>query len=361
LGRWQTPDPYGQHYSPYLAMSNNPVSFTDPDGGYDKPSWLVNGQEENDEEAWRDYHRSSKREMQEWNQRMRQTTNPEYYAEQLIAARLANGKELSMADMVISTMLRYYQRHPERGESEDYHYESYYSGCEGCILSESGQILAPEDPFMQGGARIVHEKTDAYIFWLNSALTETKKELWDLVKNDHRFATAVVQNTNLSDKTRAKALVHGLRNDPFSKAVHTLITMVLPIPAVGAATGGGRALFMAGRVATRTRVLRALPHAKNLFKADEAVVHFEKHGKSIMNALGESSYNLGQYVNDANHVIRTGTWAPEMNAFVKLIGGRGTAKFAVVGLEQGTSTITTFHIKTAREIARKAPGLGIVP
>ena len=35
LGRWQTPDPYGQHPSPYLAMSNNPVSFTDPDGGYD--------------------------------------------------------------------------------------------------------------------------------------------------------------------------------------------------------------------------------------------------------------------------------------------------------------------------------------
>jgi len=35
LGRWQTPDPYGQHHSPYLAMSNNPVSFTDPDGGYD--------------------------------------------------------------------------------------------------------------------------------------------------------------------------------------------------------------------------------------------------------------------------------------------------------------------------------------
>ncbi|MCB0770948.1 MAG: hypothetical protein KDC00_11145, partial [Flavobacteriales bacterium] len=27
--------PYGQHYSPYLAMSNNPVSFVDPDGGYD--------------------------------------------------------------------------------------------------------------------------------------------------------------------------------------------------------------------------------------------------------------------------------------------------------------------------------------
>lgn len=35
LMRWLTPDPYGQHHSPYLAMSNNPVSFIDPDGGED--------------------------------------------------------------------------------------------------------------------------------------------------------------------------------------------------------------------------------------------------------------------------------------------------------------------------------------
>ncbi len=36
IGRWLTTDPYGQHHSPYLAMSNNPVSFVDPDGGYDR-------------------------------------------------------------------------------------------------------------------------------------------------------------------------------------------------------------------------------------------------------------------------------------------------------------------------------------
>jgi len=33
LGKWLSPDPYFQHHSPYLAMSNNPVSFIDPDGG----------------------------------------------------------------------------------------------------------------------------------------------------------------------------------------------------------------------------------------------------------------------------------------------------------------------------------------
>lgn len=35
LGRWFSTDPKGQHWSPYLAMSNNPVSFVDPDGGWD--------------------------------------------------------------------------------------------------------------------------------------------------------------------------------------------------------------------------------------------------------------------------------------------------------------------------------------
>ncbi len=36
LGGWLSPDPYRQHLSPYMAMSNNPFSFIDPDGGYDE-------------------------------------------------------------------------------------------------------------------------------------------------------------------------------------------------------------------------------------------------------------------------------------------------------------------------------------
>ncbi len=34
LGRWMSPDPYGQFHSPYLAMGNSPISGVDPDGGY---------------------------------------------------------------------------------------------------------------------------------------------------------------------------------------------------------------------------------------------------------------------------------------------------------------------------------------
>ncbi len=42
IGRWYNPDPYGQHHSPYLAMSNNPVSNIDPDGGWDGDSGYDN-------------------------------------------------------------------------------------------------------------------------------------------------------------------------------------------------------------------------------------------------------------------------------------------------------------------------------
>ncbi|MCD9019845.1 LamG-like jellyroll fold domain-containing protein, partial [Parachryseolinea silvisoli] len=35
IGRWLVPDPMGQHWSPYMAMGNTPVSNIDPDGGRD--------------------------------------------------------------------------------------------------------------------------------------------------------------------------------------------------------------------------------------------------------------------------------------------------------------------------------------
>lgn len=38
IGRWLTVDPYGQYYSPYVGMGNNPVSGVDPDGGFS--TWL---------------------------------------------------------------------------------------------------------------------------------------------------------------------------------------------------------------------------------------------------------------------------------------------------------------------------------
>lgn len=39
LGRWLSPDPYGQYASPYLGMGNNPIRRIDSDGGWD--DWYV--------------------------------------------------------------------------------------------------------------------------------------------------------------------------------------------------------------------------------------------------------------------------------------------------------------------------------
>jgi len=33
IGRWLSPDPYNQYFSPYLGMGNNPINGIDPDGG----------------------------------------------------------------------------------------------------------------------------------------------------------------------------------------------------------------------------------------------------------------------------------------------------------------------------------------
>ncbi|NMH87390.1 RHS repeat domain-containing protein [Flavivirga algicola] len=67
------------------------------------------------------------------------------------------------------------------------------------------------------------------------------------------------------------------------------------------------------------------------FSGDAAVTHFTKHANSVMSALGKKSYNLTNYLDDANHVIKNGTFVPELNGYVRLIGGQGSAKFGFVG------------------------------
>lgn len=71
--------------------------------------------------------------------------------------------------------------------------------------------------------------------------------------------------------------------------------------------------------------------------------------------MGLKSYNLKNYVTDANYVIQNGVYVPELNGYIKLIGGSGSAKFGFVGLNKSTGNITTFHIKTAKELSKKLP------
>ncbi|MGL5515138.1 MAG: hypothetical protein ACRDBM_18155 [Sporomusa sp.] len=147
-------------------------------------------------------------------------------------------------------------------------------------------------------------------------------------------------------------------------------TSQLPTPpgmVIVASLKGGKVVVTIAKIATGAdKVLdltKGPSKAGNLikFKGDEAVNHFEKHSKEIMNALGKNEYNLKNYVEDANHVIQTGTYVPELNGYVQLIGGTGSAKYAFVGLDRLTENITTFHIKTVGELAKKAPSLGLIP
>ena len=43
IGRWMGVDPYGQNYSPYMGMGNDPVNRVDPDGGRDEYNVDKNG------------------------------------------------------------------------------------------------------------------------------------------------------------------------------------------------------------------------------------------------------------------------------------------------------------------------------
>ncbi|AXH00905.1 hypothetical protein DVJ83_17490 (plasmid) [Deinococcus wulumuqiensis] len=94
------------------------------------------------------------------------------------------------------------------------------------------------------------------------------------------------------------------------------------------------------------------------WKAGQDIAHFNKHGDEIANALGLKSYDLATYLDDARMVIKNGTFAPELNAYVQIIGGKGSAKVMMVGLDRATREITTLHVKTVSEIAKKAPSLG---
>lgn len=116
--------------------------------------------------------------------------------------------------------------------------------------------------------------------------------------------------------------------------------------------------FSKGVTKSGPKLLTHAPQTR-FFKGDEAVIHFERHGSELMEAFGRKSYSLKDYLDDANYVIKNGTFVPEANAYVRLIGGKGSAKYGFVGLDRATGNITTFHVKSVGVLAKKAPSLGL--
>ncbi|WP_144491595.1 T7SS effector LXG polymorphic toxin [Bacillus sp. WP8] len=123
----------------------------------------------------------------------------------------------------------------------------------------------------------------------------------------------------------------------------------------------GKYVFRLDQGKNVKRIVKTAKGAGDLikFKGDQAIIHYEKHSKEIMDAMGKNQYNIKNYLKDANHVIQKGKYVPELNGYVRLVGGKGSAKYGFVGLDRKTGNITTFHIKSVKELSKKAPSLGI--
>jgi RHS repeat-associated protein len=121
--------------------------------------------------------------------------------------------------------------------------------------------------------------------------------------------------------------------------------------------GGGKLFTLLNESGVSSSIFAKGGTSLMKFGGDEAVVHFGRHGKSVMTALGKHSYNLKTYVQDANYIIKYGTYVPKLNGYVRFIGGSGSIKFGFVGLNRATGEITTFHIKTVQELAKKVPDM----
>ncbi|EHF3618559.1 hypothetical protein JSO10_000469 [Listeria innocua] len=124
------------------------------------------------------------------------------------------------------------------------------------------------------------------------------------------------------------------------------------------ALGLGFGIAVARNKALRTKLQNNSIRQRIEFNNEELFKeHFKKHSREIMDTLNLKRYSRNDYLNDANQVISTGQYVPEINGYVKLVGGKGKAKYAFVGLDRETGSITTFHLKSVKQLMKKAPSL----
>ncbi|HBM3438743.1 TPA: hypothetical protein LWH10_002065 [Listeria innocua] len=124
------------------------------------------------------------------------------------------------------------------------------------------------------------------------------------------------------------------------------------------ALGLGFGVAVARNKALRTKLQNNSIRQRIEFNNEELFKeHFKKHSREIMDTLNLKRYSRNDYLNDANQVISTGQYVPEINGYVKLVGGKGKAKYAFVGLDRETGSITTFHLKSVKQLMKKAPSL----
>jgi hypothetical protein len=74
-----------------------------------------------------------------------------------------------------------------------------------------------------------------------------------------------------------------------------------------------------------------------------------------MKVTNKSAYNLKNHVDDANWIIQNGTYSSKLNGYYYFMGNgsKGQSLFGFVGMKNGGSTISTFHIKSAAQLGLK--------
>ena len=120
----------------------------------------------------------------------------------------------------------------------------------------------------------------------------------------------------------------------------------------------GKVAGTVAKVAEKTVIKTVAKKATSFLKfgGDEAIEHFTRHADQIMKVTRKSAYNLKNYVDDANWIIQNGIYSSKLNGYYYYMGNaakKGKSLFGFVGLKNGGSTISTFHIKSATELGLK--------
>ena len=75
--------------------------------------------------------------------------------------------------------------------------------------------------------------------------------------------------------------------------------------------------------------------------------HYARHG----NEFGDMYSSAKEYAKGAKYVVKTGTYIPEKNAYIKFIGMGGKANYAFVGMKAG-GRVATYHIRDVAKLVK---------
>lgn len=149
------------------------------------------------------------------------------------------------------------------------------------------------------------------------------------------------------------------KNNPINKFDSEGFNSMDYFPIGGGACGGLLEVVMIGKLTIEEalpEIEQAAPKVLQIaqkssatmkFVGDRAVSHFEEHASQIMKVTNRTSYNLKEYVNEANEIIQSWKYLSAKNAYVKVVEAGEKIKYAYfVGLTRDMQYITTFHIKS---------------